>query len=112
MKSLIILKLYVIQLSIAFYTNHFKELRKFVPSFNHIQTSSDLDRIYRIKSHEISDINHPVSKGFGGFIFSLEGSLVDVSKLIGYSYSILAGDLHQNAPNPVLLNDLIDSRIY
>jgi hypothetical protein len=64
-------------------------------------TADDLERMFGLTETDIEVINRITSIGYAGAIFELETSLVDMSKVFGYSYAVLAGELNQETPHPL-----------
>lgn len=70
---------------------------------------NELDRLFALNSFEVDNIKRPLSKSFIGFIFSLEGGIVDTAALFVFSFTLLADECNKPAPNPIEVKDLIGS---
>eukprot|EP00601_Ochromonadales_sp_CCMP2298_P033075 CAMPEP_0173369922 /NCGR_PEP_ID=MMETSP1144-20121109/26372_1 /TAXON_ID=483371 /ORGANISM="non described non described, Strain CCMP2298" /LENGTH=335 /DNA_ID=CAMNT_0014321361 /DNA_START=400 /DNA_END=1407 /DNA_ORIENTATION=+ len=67
----------------------------------------ELNRMFRLSSHQTEAILRPLSSGHAGVVVSLDTVLVDLTTVFGYSLAILAGDLDQETPTPTQVRDLV-----
>lgn len=78
-------------------------------SAKHPSSVYELNRMYRLSSSAMERMLEPTSTGYAGVIVSLDTAMVDLSKPIGYSLAILAGDLNEATPDPLKVRDLVGS---
>eukprot|EP00600_Ochromonadales_sp_CCMP1393_P003214 CAMPEP_0174988822 /NCGR_PEP_ID=MMETSP0004_2-20121128/20356_1 /TAXON_ID=420556 /ORGANISM="Ochromonas sp., Strain CCMP1393" /LENGTH=338 /DNA_ID=CAMNT_0016242115 /DNA_START=184 /DNA_END=1200 /DNA_ORIENTATION=- len=69
----------------------------------------ELNKRYKLSSHDVDEILRPLAHGHAGVIMSLDTVMVDLSTAFGYSFAILASDLNEHAPAPRDIKDLIGS---
>ena len=67
----------------------------------------ELDRIYEPNSSELERIQHPLSKGYTGVVFSLEGSLLNSEALFAHCWTAFAADIGMPKPGLSAIKDVI-----
>ena len=72
-------------------------------------TAYEINRMFKITRTQLDNIERSSSTGFTGVMIGLESCMVDLTSAFGYSYSILAGDLNQPTPDPIIIRDLLGS---
>lgn len=77
----------------------------------HRPTLYEINRRYRLRGNEARPITDGNAKGRIGVIFDLDTALVNIERLAGYSYAILAGDLGFTTPSPVKIRDSLGSTV-
>ena len=67
----------------------------------------EIDRIYEPSNSDKDRIMHPLSKGFVGVIFALEGSLLHLDAVLAYAWAIFAADVGLPGPSLSAVKDII-----
>jgi len=67
----------------------------------------DLERLFAPTEREQQVIMTPSCTGFVGVVFSLEGCLLDLETVYGYTYASFAADVGQSVPVPSQVRDII-----
>lgn len=73
-------------------------------------TGGDLERMYGLTVRQTDRILSAAtsSRPFDvGCVLSLEGALVDLTTILGYSFAALAGEIGKNAPKPKVVQECV-----
>ena len=69
----------------------------------------EINRMFKLTRTQLDKVNRPLATGYSGIIIGLESCMLDLSSTYGYSFAILASDLNQATPDPILVRDLLGS---
>ena len=70
-------------------------------------SAKEIDRIYEPSNSDRDKIMYPLSKGFVGVVFALEGSLLHLEAVLAYTWAIFAADIGKPGPSLSTVKDII-----